>query len=161
MLHSRKVDAIIIRTDNIDLSNYQSIQIIEEPLVAVLPKKYAEFTNKTSLSLSDLCSLPLITFDTTSDLYQTTQKLFKAKGINPHFSYLYQRHEQILSMINASFGAAIMPKHLVNTKSYPNLQLIPIEGAPNTTTSIVALKDACLSKELKLLFQYFSNITAE
>lgn len=157
MLHSGKVDSIIVRTDNMDMTSYEDVVILEEDLVAVFPEKTTELCGKEVISVSELMHYPLITFDTSSDLQQTTKRIFKTKGLRPRFLYQYQRHEQILSMVNANFGVSIVPKYLVDPASYPNIQIAYLEGYPKTRTALVKLKSTPLSDELKLLFQYFSN----
>lgn len=156
-LHSGKVDAIIIRTDNIDLSLYHHVTIKEEDLVVAFSRDCKDLLNKDALTISDIYHYPLISFESSSDLYQTIQRLFKYKGRIARFAYLYQRHQQILSMVNAKFGITIMPERLVNTSAYPNITYVPLQGAPKTVTTLVALKNKPLSKELALLFQYFEN----
>ena len=156
-LHSGKVDAIILRTDNMDLSNYHNIRIIEEDLVVAFPKSYSKLTERDSISIRDLANYPLIAFESSSDLYQTTQRLFKSTGRVPCFSYLYQRHEQILSMVNAQFGATIIPRNLIQTAAYPDICVAPLEGRPTTVTSLIALKSKPMTKELELLFHYFDD----
>lgn len=156
-LHSGKVDAIIVRTDNLDLNTYKHVKITEENLVVVFPKCFTELIGQEKISLNTLINYPLISFENSSDLFQTIQRIFKCKGRIPRFSYLFQRHEQILSMINAEFGVAILPEYLVNTSAYSNISTAPLETDYKTSTSLVTLKNKPISKELELLFQYFES----
>lgn len=156
-LHSGKIDSVIIRTDGLDLTNYECVPVLEEELVVIYSEKLADLNQKEYVTIPDLVGYPLITFEVSSALHQTTKQLFKAQGMHPHFLYLYNKHEQILSMVNANFGISIMPINLVSIADYPNIRMAHFADHPTTCLSLVRLKSVPPSKALELLFEYFRS----
>ena len=157
MLKKGKLDAAIIRSDFLKLENCKHIPIIQEELKIVYHDKISDFNEKATYKLADLMEHPLIAFERTSALYRLTDQLFKNENLNPHYTYLYQRHSQILSMVNAGFGITIMPEKLIDQSAYPHIRVAEFKKHYITTTSLVASKHIPASRSLDLLFEYFSS----
>lgn len=157
LLHSGKIDSMIIRTDGLDMSDYEYVPILEEELVVIYSEKLTDLAQKEYVTIPDLVNYSLITFEVSSALHQITKQLFISQGMHPHFLYLYNKHEQILSMVNANFGISVMPANLVPVSDYPNIRIAHFPDHPTTTLSLVRLKDISPSKPLELLFEYFNS----
>ena len=144
MLQFRQIDAAIIRMDSLDLSKYEYITYMEE-------------LNKEYVTLEELADYPIICFDKSSSLHRTIKHLFHERGLYPKFSYIFKHHEQILSMVNANFGVAVIPGNLVSTSMFPNIRVTHFKKPVTSKICLVRPKNVPITEPLNLLFQYFES----
>lgn len=156
MLQFRQIDAAIIRMDSLDLSKYEYITYMEEPLVIIYPDQMEEL-NKEYVTLEELADYPIICFDKSSSLHRTIKHLFHERGLYPKFSYIFKHHEQILSMVNANFGVAVIPGNLVSTSMFPNIGVTHFKKPVTSKICLVRPKNVPITEPLNLLFQYFES----
>lgn len=156
MLQFRQIDAAIIRMDSLDLSKYEYITYMEEPLVIIYPDQMEEL-NKEYVTLEELADYPIICFDKSSSLHRTIKHLFYERGLYPKFSYIFKHHEQILSMVNANFGVAVIPGNLVSTSMFPNIRVTHFKKPVTSKICLVRPKNVPITEPLNLLFQYFES----
>ena len=156
MLQFRQIDAAIIRMDSLDLSKYEYITYMEEPLVIIYPDQMEEL-NKEYVTLEELADYPIICFDKSSSLHRTIKHLFHERGLYPKFSYICKHHEQILSMVNANFGVAVIPGNLVSTSMFPNIRVTHFKKPVTSKICLVRPKNVPITEPLNLLFQYFES----
>ena len=156
MLQFRQIDAAIIRMDSLDLSKYEDITYMEEPLVIIYPDQMEEL-NKEYVTLEELADYPIICFDKSSSLHRTIKHLFHERGLYPKFSYIFKHHEQILSMVNANFGVAVIPGNLVSTSMFPNIRVTHFKKPVTSKICLVRPKNVPITEPLNLLFQYFES----
>ena len=156
MLQFRQIDAAIIRMDSLDLSKYEYITYMEEPLVIIYPDQMEEL-NKEYVTLEELADYPIICFDKSSSLHRTIKHLFHERGLYPKFSYIFKHHEQILSMVNANFGVAVIPDNLVSTSMFPNIRVTHFKKPVTSKICLVRPKNVPITEPLNLLFQYFES----
>ncbi|GKH34803.1 LysR family transcriptional regulator [Hungatella hathewayi] len=156
MLQFRQIDAAIIRMDSLDLSKYEYITYMEEPLVIIYPDQMEEL-NKEYVTLEELADYPIICFDKSSSLHRTIKHLFHERGLYPKFSYIFKHHEQILSMVNANFGVAVIPGNLVSTSMFPNIRVTHFKKPVTSKVCLVRPKNVPITEPLNLLFQYFES----
>ena len=156
MLQFRQIDAAIIRMDSLDLSKYEYITYMEEPLVIIYPDQMEEL-NKEYVTLEELADYPIICFDKSSSLHRTIKHLFHERGLYPKFSYIFKHHEQILSMVNANFGVAVIPGNLVSTSMFPNIRVTHFKKTVTSKICLVRQKNVPITEPLNLLFQYFES----
>lgn len=156
MLQFRQIDAAIIRMDSLDLSKYEYITYMEEPLVIIYPGQMEEL-NKEYVTLEELADYPIICFDKSSSLHRTIKHLFHERGLYPKFSYIFKHHEQILSMVNANFGVAVIPGNLVSTSMFPNIRVTHFKKPVTSKICLVRPKNVPITEPLNLLFQYFES----
>ena len=156
MLQFRQIDAAIIRMDSLDLSKYEYITYMEEPLVIIYPDQMEEL-NKEYVTLEELADYPIICFDKSSSLHRNIKHLFHERGLYPKFSYIFKHHEQILSMVNANFGVAVIPGNLVSTSMFPNIRVTHFKKPVTSKICLVRPKNVPITEPLNLLFQYFES----
>ena len=134
--------------------------LLKNELVAVFPSggEYSELCDKSSVGLSELSEHPFIEFDKSSYLSRKTRNAFEANGLMPRYSYSYKRHQQILSMVNAGYGIAIIPKDLVNHEKYRNIRSTALSEPLYTNTSLVWLRNAPQNKTVTMLGEFLSGI---
>lgn len=156
MLQFRQIAAAIIRMDSLDLSKYEYITYMEEPLVIIYPDQMEEL-NKEYVTLEELADYPIICFDKSSSLHRTIKHLFHERGLYPKFSYIFKHHEQILSMVNANFGVAVIPGNLVSTSMFPNIRVTHFKKPVTSKICLVRPKNVPITEPLNLLFQYFES----
>ena len=156
MLQFRQIDAAIIRMDSLDLSKYEYITYMEEQLVIIYPDQMEEL-NKEYVTLEELADYPIICFDKSSSLHRTIKHLFHERGLYPKFSYIFKHHEQILSMVNANFGVAVIPGNLVSTSMFPNIRVTHFKKPVTSKICLVRPKNVPITEPLNLLFQYFES----
>lgn len=160
MLQFRQIDAAIIRTDSMDLSLYEYVPFMAEELVVIYPDSM-EHLNKEFVTPEELAEYPIISFDKSSSLHRTIKQLFQTRNLYPKFSYLFKHHEQILSMVNANFGLAVIPGNLVSGLPFPNIRVTHFEKPVISNVCLVCPKNVTMSEPLNLLFQYFKSLNHE
>ena len=161
LLHSKKLDSVIVRTDCLDMSNYVYSSIQEEELLFIYTDKIMKHNESEPITLAEISRHPLIVFDETSSLYQVIRTLFTEKHSKPNFVYIYQRHEQILSMVNAGFGVSLMPAGLISKEKYPFLKSARLTETILTHTTLIRLKSTPVTETLELLFKFFDSTSKE
>ena len=116
-----------------------------------------EELNKEYVTLEELADYPIICFDKSSSLHRTIKHLFHERGLYPKFSYIFKHHEQILSMVNANFGVAVIPGNLVSTSMFPNIRVTHFKKPVTSKICLVRPKNVPITEPLNLLFQYFES----
>lgn len=160
MMQFGQIDAAILRTDSFDLSKYEYVTYLEEELVLIYPDKM-EHLDKEYVTLEEIADHPLISFDESSSLHTTIKQLFHERNLYPRFSYLYKHHEQILSMVNANFGVAVIPGNLVAAAVFPNIRVAHFKKPIKSKICLVRPKNVPASEPLNLLFKYFESTYQE
>lgn len=159
-LSDGKIDAAIVRYDELNPETFNRVTLLKNELVAVFPSggEYSALCGKDSVGLSELAEHPFIEFDKSSYLSRKIRNAFEANGLMPRYSYSYKRHQQILSMVNAGYGIAIIPKDLVNYEKYCNIRSAALSEPLYTTTSLVWLRNAPQNKTVTMLGEFLSGI---
>lgn len=155
-----KIDAAIVRYDELNPETFNSLTLLKNELVAIFPSggEYSELCDKSSIELSKLAEHPFIEFDKSSYLSRKIRNAFEANGLMPRYSYSYKRHQQILSMVNAGYGIAIIPKDLVNHEKYRNIRSAALSEPLYTNTSLVWLRNVPQNKTVAMLGEFLSGI---
>ena len=157
-LKSRKIEAAILRTDNMDMRMYEYVPVVEDELVVAYSDEIADFNKQKSVSIEQIAQYPLIVFNESSDLHKTAERILSEAGVSVEYEYEFNGHEQILSVVNAGLGVAFMPSQLLSKEKYPNVRYVSLENPVVCRTSLVRLKDAPATKTIELLFNYFSSL---
>lgn len=156
LLHAKKIDSAVIRTDRMDLTDYDYVNILEEELVLVYSDKYKTIGTKDHVTLSDIIDYPIIAFDESSSLHRLIQTSFQNANLQPNYIYIYKRHEQILSMVNAGCGISLIPRRLVSTDIYPNIRIAKFDKPLVSHTALIKLKTALLQKQLSCSLNFLN-----
>lgn len=155
-----KIDAAIVRYDELNPEIFNSVKLLKNELVAAFPSgsEYSALCSKDCIGLSELAEHPFIEFDKSSYLSRKIRSAFEANGLMPRYSYSYKRHNQILSMVNAGYGITIIPKDLVNYEKYCNIHSAALSEPLYTNTSLVWLRNAPQNKTVTMLGEFLSGI---
>ena len=153
-----KIDAAIVRVAELNPETFNSVTFIKSELVVVCPESDNELSKKKTVELSDLTGQPFIEFDKTSYLSRKIRSNFDSKGLVPKYTYSFKRHQQILSMVNAGFGIAMIPGDLVTDDKYTNIHVARLAEPLFTDIALVWLKSAPQNDTVLQLAAFFSEL---
>lgn len=155
LLDNGKIDLSILRLNYLVSEQYQYCPIQEDKFTLVCSKKNGQKLKGHPLTLKELRESPFVVLSHESDIYHLCLDQFARAGFQPNIAFTTSRHLYILNMVDAGLGFTILPKDMVNTELFPNLECIPFEEAMTTTIGIVKLKHGDISHQADLLYHYF------
>ncbi|MFC6295440.1 LysR family transcriptional regulator [Lactiplantibacillus daoliensis] len=110
-LHKRLLDVAILRTP----FNQQHLvcrYFTPERMVAVLPKRYTEFTRRRQLRLNDLDGLPLIKYRRFNELFHVA---FLEQDFEPNYVMTCDDARTAMHWAEHQIGVALVPRSLAET----------------------------------------------
>ncbi|CAN5458532.1 MAG: LysR family transcriptional regulator [Rubrobacteraceae bacterium] len=118
----------------------ESLPLYEDEMVLVVDPGH-RFTEKGSADLSEVVGERLILFDNDSSYYDQTQELFRNAGIRELRTMEVDNIEAAKRMVEHRLGISFLPQSaIVRSVSSGNLAQVAVEGVPDMTRSMVALK---------------------
>ncbi|MFC6163131.1 LysR family transcriptional regulator [Lactiplantibacillus dongliensis] len=110
-LHKRLLDVAILRTP----FNQQHLvcrYFPTERMVAVLPRRYGQFTQRRQLRLADLAELPLIKYRRFNELFHVA---FLEQAFEPNYVMTCDDARTAMHWANHQLGVALVPRSLAET----------------------------------------------
>lgn len=110
-LHKRLLDVAILRTP----FNRQHLVcrfFDSERMVAVLPKRYQQFSQRRQLRLKDLTALPLIKYRRFNELFHVA---FLEEAFEPHYIMTCDDARTAMHWADRQIGVALVPRSLAET----------------------------------------------
>ncbi|WP_319202423.1 LysR family transcriptional regulator [uncultured Ilyobacter sp.] len=146
----------IVRTP-FNSENFDSIQLPNEPMIAVTKPKGVFIWDKKKLNADDLKDLPLI-------LDRRFEKMIiktcQQNGYSPKILCESEDTRTILSWVDIGMGVGVVPKSSKEFVNLMNLEYKEIEEfSLETGTSIVWVRDRRLSEAASNFLQIFKKIT--
>ena len=118
----------------------ESIPLYEDELVLVVDPGH-RFTERGTADLAEVGGEQIIMFDNDSSYTEQTRALLRDAGIRGFRTLEVDNIEAAKRMVEHRLGVAFLPRtSVVRSVESGNLVLIPVQGGPALSRSIVALK---------------------
>ena len=118
----------------------ESLQLYQDELVLVVDPGH-RFTARGSAALEEVGGEQIILFDRDSSYNEQTRALFRDAGIHELRTMELDNIEAAKRMVEHRLGVAFLPRTaVVRSVSSGNLAMVAVEGAPEMSRSIVALR---------------------
>lgn len=137
-LNDNTFDFIIARETMIDPALYNFHTIARDRLSVMLPEAHP-LACKTSLSLTEIASEPLILVHSYTSIYQLCMELFTHASLTPHVLRT-ARMESIISAVRFGEGVSLFPEKNFRTFEHAGLVAVPLTDAPELLVGIAYLK---------------------
>jgi len=129
-----------------DRDEYLSEPLLEGPLVALLARSHP-LARRRALKWTDLAAMPLVALTPENSFRQFLDRCFARLELRPAISVEVAQLSTVISLVEAGFGAAIMP---------PYGGLVPAEGG----TVALPLRDPVVRSEIALIRDRFRSPSA-
>lgn len=93
----------------IDTSEFRFEPLLEDPLYALVPKRFVT-TAKDTITLATLASLPLLVLSPATALRNMLEATLRERNLPFSTRYEFSQAQTLISMAGAGLGAAILPK---------------------------------------------------
>ena len=113
----------------IDTSEFHFDPVLEDPLYALIPKRFLT-TGKTTITLATLSSMPLLVLNSATALRGMLESAMKDRHLTLSTKYEFTQAQTLISMANAGLGAAILPKVAIPPKIDPRTYSLRIVNPP-------------------------------
>jgi DNA-binding transcriptional LysR family regulator len=132
--------------------------ILEEPLMALVPKAFLRTARKT-ISLEALTSLPMLVLNTATAMQNYVEATMRARSLIFKAKYQCIQAQTQIAMAEAGLGAVILPRSLVVAhQSLTTMALQIIEPAMSRQIAIVTLRGRSLSPAAARLAQLIREL---
>ena len=156
MLNSNQIDLAIIRTDQLAMDKYDSLFCFRDELVIVCRDKNP-MSIKMTAKLRDLQHEKIILLDSKSSLYHLCINEFTKCGHTPKIILTTTRHQVLLEMISEDLGITILPRKLVDLKSYPHLRIVELQDMIYSNISLIKTKEAKFTNNVKKFWDFMDK----
>lgn len=118
----------------------ESLQLYQDELVLVVDPEH-RFTRAGSAALEEVGGEQIILFDRDSSYNEQTRALFRDAGIRELRTMELDNIEAAKRMVEHRLGVAFLPRtSVIRSVASGNLAMVAVEGAPEMSRSIVALR---------------------
>ncbi|WP_454743570.1 LysR family transcriptional regulator [Cupriavidus necator] len=109
----------------IDTAEFQFDPIMEDPLYALVPKRFIT-TAKRSISLTTLSNMPLLLLNPATALRGMLESAMNERHLSFSTRYEFTQAQTLISMATAGLGAAILPKVALPSRTDPSTYVLRI-----------------------------------
>jgi DNA-binding transcriptional LysR family regulator len=99
--------------------------VLDDPLMVIAPRDFP-LTRKTSISVDELSTLPVLMSTKTSVTRQLFEASAKNSGINFVTKYECTQHQTLIAMVDAGLGVAVLPSSVVSNLRKQNIRVLPL-----------------------------------
>lgn len=110
----------------VDAPEFDFEEILQEYLYALVPHKFMAKANE-SITLSELCQLPLLLLSPATALRASLDKAAQQLGLTLQTKYQFSQAQTLVSMANAGLGVAILPGLVVPETPALNTHILLID----------------------------------
>ena len=163
LLENRDIDLAIVRLP-LEMKALSHYSLPNEKYVAVLPEKWVDNTDETSISMQGLADIPLLLLHRISGIgqYEIVMNQFEKFGLEPNIICECPDVDMILELVNEGIGATVIPKSALSNLHLPRVKMLDLKDAEIISKSaVIWLKDRYLSKSASRFIKLFDGKTAD
>jgi DNA-binding transcriptional LysR family regulator len=99
--------------------------VLDDPLTVLVPSSFP-VAAKSSITVDELCDLPVLMSTKTSVTRQIFEMSAKKSGVNFVTKYECTQHQTMIAMVEAGLGVAVLPNSVVSRVRSPAIRVLPI-----------------------------------
>lgn len=140
-LHNKDIDLALVRIDEIpNLEDYDTLLYAIDEMVLVCNKK-PPLSQKTEVSLKEISKFPLYLLGKKSTLNYLAIHPFEEINVKVRLVGETSRHKILLQILTNSQNVSILPKALVDLRTYKQLCIVPLEIKIYSKVAMIRLKN--------------------
>ncbi|WCK54927.1 LysR family transcriptional regulator [Aneurinibacillus sp. Ricciae_BoGa-3] len=105
--------------------SFWAYNLFHEPFYVILPKTHV-YSDKTSVSIHELASQPLVVYPAACSIRKNLQHMFEIHNLIPMFDTEVEFGDFIPGYVAAGAGLAVLPKISVKHLGHPALKALPL-----------------------------------
>ena len=113
----------------IDTEEFEFETILEDPLYALVPRKYAVATRET-ITLAALTKMPLLVLNSATALRSMIEATMLERHLSFTTKYEFTQAQTLISMAEAGLGAAILPRVALPARMSASVRTLRITHPP-------------------------------
>ncbi|MFE5317892.1 LysR family transcriptional regulator [Paenibacillus sp. NPDC056579] len=162
-LEKRQIELVVARLpfeSDEGSDHYSVLPLPSDPFVAVVPRKWSDDPDKTTMKMSELASYPLLTLktDRTTGLHEKVMNECRRHGFEPNIICECSSVAIIMALVEAGIGVTVFPKSVMTSFPLPNIRVLNIIDAEfQSDVGLVWLKDRYLSKSARHFIDMFAK----
>lgn len=134
----------VIMSSAVESAAIENDEIAEGRLVAILPERHP-LTRKSTVSVNDLASEPLIGVDPADPYGAMLAKPFQMAGIKPRHAMRGRFAQTVVSLVRHGLGVAVIDEFSVAEVYMPGLERRPLEEAVPVKSFVARKRGRVLS----------------
>lgn len=155
LLNNHELDFAILRTDNLNIEEYNILNLCIDEFVLLCSKNHP-FADKKMVELYELENEKFLLLEQKSQIYHICMDSLKKANIKPQIIYANTRHNIILEMVAKGLGITIMPKNII--LGYGKmLHTIKIKEKIISTVGLVCDKKIEQTKPCTTFWDFFAD----
>lgn len=158
-MNNSQYDLAFTRDSYLDNERYNSLEVLQDHLVAVLSKRHP-LADRSQISLAELCGENFIMFDKGTLVHELARDACRQAGFEPRIFYASLRVESILSLVAANSGVALMMKKVFDYHQYPDLVEIPLKENIESRVVLAWLKHRKLPPMAAVFIEFIKKSVA-
>lgn len=138
-------------------NNLNEVPIFRDEVVACVNSSHP-WASKKYVTIEDLLDIPIVTFNSTFNVYTELMKRYKSEGIQPKIKWLGSDCDFLYKFAHMSGSVLILPKPMI--KEYcgeDNVSLIPFQPKFEWEISCIFCKNKPLSQASKALLLWIQE----
>jgi DNA-binding transcriptional LysR family regulator len=146
---------------SIDTAEFDFEPILDDPLYALVPKRFIK-TTKETISLATLTNMPLLVLNNATALRGMLEANLKERQLTFTTRYEFAQAQTLISMAGAGLGAAILPKVALPPRIYASTYVLRIVNPPLVRqVSVITARGQALSPASLRLVQLLRQLIAD
>ncbi len=113
----------------IETSEFHFEPLLEEPLYALVPKRFIR-TDRSTIALSTLANMPLLLMDPAAALRALIEETMRERNLTLTTRFQFNQAQTLISMAEAGMGAAILPEVALPRRRHPSTYALRIVDPP-------------------------------
>eukprot|EP00130_Batrachochytrium_dendrobatidis_P008438 XP_006683313.1 hypothetical protein BATDEDRAFT_93072 [Batrachochytrium dendrobatidis JAM81] len=146
-----ELDVGLICNLPIQKENYETIQLLKDPLMLIVQKDNP-LSGKKSIQFSDLENEPMILYRRDFSLHDRIMEACRSHGFHPNVVCKSSQKDFMVEMVEAKLGGALLPSKICNQIANENIKAIPFYNpVVYLELSMIWKKDKYLSHAVRKL----------
>jgi DNA-binding transcriptional LysR family regulator len=142
----------------VDASEFDFEPILDEPLYALVPKRFLT-TDRRTISLATLANMPLLLLNPATALRALIEEKLHEKQLSTETKYQFTQAQTLISMANAGLGAAILPEVVMPARLDPSTYALRIVNPPlRRSVAVITIRGQALSPASERLVQLLRQL---
>lgn len=156
-LHNKDIDLALVRIDEMpNLEDYDTLLYAIGEMVLVCNKKHP-LSQKTEVSLKEISKFPLYLLGKKSTLNYLATHPFEERNVKVRLVGETSRHKILLQILTNSQNVSILPKALVDLRTYKQLCIVPLEIKIYSKVAMIRLKNREYNKLTRSFWDFWRH----
>jgi len=162
-LENRSVDVVFVRLPYEGLTDPHQLEVYRlpsDPFVVVVPTKWAQLSERSTIALTELSKFPLLTLktDQTTHMHEQVIAHFRQANLVPNVVCECSSVAITVALIAEGIGISLLPKSVMSSFRDPRVTMISLaDSSLHSDFALIWLKDHYLPKSARFFIDDVIN----